>query len=373
MNKRNRIKSILSLLLLILPFLTAFSQIKNQVTIHGKISNNTFSAVTLFRVGQDVTELNKSTVSAAGEFTITQDITTADFYKLEFDKNNFIMMILKPGETVEITSDATDIVKKLRLSGSKETMEIFANQYIMESTKIKLDSINNLSYQAMANPKRDSLMTVYKSEYEKIELSKKTALTNFMLNNSSSLANLFLPESFSVDDNIEAYIKMDEDLFKAYPDNFYVINLHNQVAAAKKLQIGSLAPDFTLPDTSGANVTLSSLRGKYVLIDFWASWCGPCMKEMPNVIKLYNDFHSKGLEIMGVSLDKSRSSWLNAIRTKNLSWIMVSDVKFWQSEVVPLYNVSAIPYTVLLDKEGKIIAKNLRGEDLYNKVERLLK
>jgi alkyl hydroperoxide reductase subunit AhpC len=97
------------------------------------------------------------------------------------------------------------------------------------------------------------------------------------------------------------------------------------------------------------------------------------MKEMPNVIKLYNDFHPKGLEIMGVSLDKARDAWLGAIRNKKLPWIMVSDVKFWQSIVVPLYNVSAIPYTVLLDKEGRIIAKNLRGEDLYKKVESLLK
>ena len=134
-----------------------------------------------------------------------------------------------------------------------------------------------------------------------------------------------------------------------------------------------VAPDFTLPDTNGVNMSLSSLKGKYVLIDFWAAWCGPCMREMPNVKKLYADFKDKGFEILGVSLDKTKPAWTNAIKNNNLTWKHVSDIKFWQSIVVPMYNISGIPYTVLLDKEGKIVAKNLRGEELYKKVESLLK
>jgi len=225
----------------------------------------------------------------------------------------------------------------------------------------------------MANPKYDSISKVLKAEFDKIESAKVKALNNFMLTHPSSLANLFLPEAFPIDHNMKTYLILDTTLYAKYPDNFYVNNLHSQILSARKTLIGSLAPDFTLPDTSGNNVTLSSLKGKIVLIDFWASWCQPCMHEMPNVIKLYTDFHSKGLEIIGVSLDKSRPAWTNAIKTKNLNWIQVSDVKFWQSLVVPLYNVSAIPYTVLIDKDGKIIEKNLRGEDLYNKVKEILK
>jgi peroxiredoxin len=366
-------KSLSTLLLLILPIITTFAQLKNQVTIHGSISNNVFTTATLYLIGQDVTETSKSVVSQSGEFSITQEIAHADFYKLEFDKNNFIMMVLKPGETVEIKTDAKDFLKQLQIRGSEETMHIFANQRIIDETKFKQDSISNLSYQFMADPKFDSITKVFKSEFDKIENAKIKSLQNFMLTHTTSLANLFLPEAFPIDNNIHSYIMLDTALFAKYPDNFYVNNLHSQIAAARKTIIGSLAPDFTLPDTSGLNVTLSSLRGKIVLIDFWASWCGPCMKEMPNVIKLYADFRSKGFEIMGVSLDKSRPSWLNAIKTKNLSWIQVSDVKYWQSMVVPLYNVSAIPYTVLIDKDGKIIAKNLRGEELYNKVKELLK
>jgi peroxiredoxin len=320
-----------------------------------------------------MTELNKGVISADGKFSITQDIAFADFYKLEFDKSSFIMMILKPGEVVEINTDATDFLKNLQIKGSKETMQIFANQRIIDETKFKLDSISNLSYQSQNAPKKDSLMKVYSKAYENIEQTKNKSLQSFMLNNPQSLANLFLPEAFPIDENISAYIKLDTVLYATYPQNIYVSNLHSQIVSAKKTIIGSLAPDFTLPDTSGSKISLSSLRGKLVLIDFWAAWCGPCMKEMPNVKKLYTDFKGKGFEILGVSLDKTRAAWTKAISSNNLSWIQVSDVKFWQSIVVPLYNVSAIPYTVLLDKEGKIIAKNLRGEALYKKVESLLK
>jgi peroxiredoxin len=365
-------KIIVAWLILSLPVFSAYSQVKTQVSISGKISNNIFTSAILSKIGQDIAVVNQSAISSEGAFSITQDISTPDFYKLEFDKSNFIMLILKPGEVVDISLDAKDFMKNLKISGSPESIKVLANQRIIDNAKVKLDSISTLSYQVLADSKRDSLMKLFQASFYKVNLSKKVALTNFMVNNTTSLANLFLLDAFPIDDNMDAYLKLDAGLYKAYPDNIYVGNLHNQIVAAQKTQIGSLAPDFTLPDTSGVNFTLSSLKGKYVLVDFWASWCGPCMKEMPNVIKLYSDFHKKGLEIVGVSLDKSRPSWLNAIKTKDLAWIMVSDVKYWQSMVVPLYNVSAIPYTVLLDKEGKIIAKNLRGDDLYRKVQTLL-
>jgi peroxiredoxin len=368
-----KLKHTIFTLLLLLPIISVYAQINPQVSISGKISNNTFTTATLIRIGQDMAELGKTTISASGEFSIKQNIKGADFYKLEFDKNNFIMMILKPGEEVEISADAKELMKELKIKGSEETNYVFKNQRIIDETKFKQDSLNNLWSQAMAHPKRDSLIKIYTAEYEKMEASKKNALNSFMLNNTSSLANLFLPDAFPVEDNLETYEKMDTVLFAKYPSNYFVMNLHSKIRAAKKTRIGSMAPDFTLPDTSGTNVSLSSFKGKYVLIDFWAAWCGPCMKEMPNVIKLYNDFHPKGLEIMGVSLDKTRDAWLGAIKSKKLPWIQVSDVKFWQSMVVPLYNVSAIPYTVLIDKEGRIIAKNLRGEELYKKVNELLK
>ena len=139
-----------------------------------------------------------------------------------------------------------------------------------------------------------------------------------------------------------------------------------------EFKVGSDVPDFELPDKDGKTFKLSSLRGKYVLIDFWASWCGPCMREMPNVVKLYKECKGKNFEIVGVSLDQKRDAWLNAVEKNKMKWIQVSDLKSWATAPVKLCNVSAVPYTVLIDPQGKVIALELRGEELISKVKEVL-
>ena len=139
------------------------------------------------------------------------------------------------------------------------------------------------------------------------------------------------------------------------------------------VNIGDVAPDINLPGPDGKPVSLYSLRGKYVMIDFWASWCGPCRRENPNVVNVYNKFKDKGLEIYGVSLDAKKDQWVAAIEQDGLPWIHVSDLMYWNSVVVPQYQIQGIPATVLLDKEGKIIARDLRGAQLEQKLEEIFK
>jgi len=133
------------------------------------------------------------------------------------------------------------------------------------------------------------------------------------------------------------------------------------------------APELSLPDANGKTVTLSSFKGKYVLVDFWASWCLPCRKENPNVVQAYNKYKNKNFTIMGVSLDKQKEDWLGAIETDKLSWTQVSDLQEWNSAAVSIFNFSGIPFNILVDPDGKIIAQSLRGDSLEKKLEEVLK
>ena len=147
-------------------------------------------------------------------------------------------------------------------------------------------------------------------------------------------------------------------------------SLKENIEIAKKTGVGKIAMDFTQDDTLGKPVSLSSLRGRYLLVDFWASWCGPCRAENPNLVKVFHKYKDKGFHILGVSLDRpgQKEKWMKAIHDDGLEWTQVSDLQFWNNAVAKQYGIQAIPQNLLLDPEGKIIAKNIRGEELEQKV-----
>lgn len=153
----------------------------------------------------------------------------------------------------------------------------------------------------------------------------------------------------------------------------YVVDLDVIIKQLENVQVGKTAPEFALPDTAGVSVSLSDFRGKYVLLDFWASWCPPCRKENPNVVKAYQDFKDKNFTIIGISLDNNKEKWMKAIADDDLTWTHLSDLKYWDSEIPALYGVRGIPANVLLDPDGVIIAKNITGEELQDTLKKVIK
>ena len=155
--------------------------------------------------------------------------------------------------------------------------------------------------------------------------------------------------------------------------SYFGNKLNKMLQTMRSTSVGAMAPDFSLPDSSGKQISLASFKGKITLLDFWASWCGPCRQENPNVVTMYHKYHSKGLEILGVSLDTKKEPWQKAIAADQLNWTQVTDMNGWDSPTAALFGVQSIPSNFLLNKEGKIVGKDLRGADLDQALETLFK
>lgn len=218
-------------------------------------------------------------------------------------------------------------------------------------------------------------------ELEKPGTDQKAALENYMTSNPSSPLLTFAfndyvgdPRSLRAEDvpKVRSLFNLLPDSIRSLPNSkLFEQQMDKLITFDKVAAVGQPAPDFTQNDTAGHPVSLSSFRGKYVLLDFWASWCGPCREENPTVVAAYAKYHSKGFEILGVSLDQKADSWKKAIRADKLGWTHVSDLKYWDNALVRLYGVQGVPQNFLIDPQGKIIARGLRGQDLEKRLEEI--
>jgi len=276
-------------------------------------------------------------------------------------------------ENSEITITGTlDSLFAVKITGSKTQDEY---QLFIDSNSSLSESYSNLivEYQTARQAGDDTKIAEIEKKADSIQTEMTALQKNFVVNNQASYVAPSILSNLSYEmeaDEIESLINAMDTAVAAIPQ---VQSLKERVKVMKSVAVGKKAPDFTMNDVDGNPVSLSSKTGsKLLLIDFWAAWCGPCRQENPNVVKVYNEFHKKGFDVFGISLDREKDAWIKAIADDKLTWTHVSDLQYWSNAAARMYAVNAIPANFLLDETGTIIARNLRGEDLANKVKEVL-
>ena len=313
-----------------------------------------------------------------GNFEFTNYTPKIGFYRIKTNDKNFAMLVLDSADKVTITGSVKDLGNTFKVEGSSETTIFIEYNNLSKSRDIKLDSLNKafqllMETNKMDSKRMDSLSAIFEGPYNSIINQSNTLMVDKISKNTNMYSSIMAIQALDPDKYSDLYKSLDAGLSKKFPNDKNVIMFHEVVERMLSTNIGQFAPEISLPSPDGKEIALSSLKGKLVLIDFWASWCGPCRKEMPNVIKIYSKFKNKGFEIYGVSLDQDKEKWMEAITKDGINWPQVSDLKYWDNVAARIYNVQGIPYTVLIDKDGKIIAKNLRGQELEKKIAEVLK
>ncbi len=237
------------------------------------------------------------------------------------------------------------------------------------------DSLNDNDIRITGSPAQDEYRNIARklAAIDTPDIRRKYINAYARQHPSSYVAAYEINSVYSSGSDAKELDTLYSSLDKSVQSSWYGQQISNTLVKLQQTDIGRTAPAFSLPDADGKDIALSSYKGRLVLVDFWASWCTPCRKENPHYLKAWQQFHQKGFDILGVSLDNNKEKWLEAIKTDNLPWTQLADLNGWQNQAAQLYGIRGIPMNYLLDKDGKIIAKNLRGDALEKHLTGLLK
>ena len=341
-------------------------KIKISVKIDG---SGNYDEVRLQKVNSDYSiELVESANFVEDEIEFNIFVFESTLFRLDFMGYTSLDLILDKSD-VDIFVDDSNSLFEFTVNGSDDTeiLKSIENKITNYRSEIRELNINFVE----ASQNRDfELVNSIQSEFDFKKNQFELSLKDYLSSAKSSLAVLVTADYLDIEENLLFWETIYNNYTEEFKDNSYFKNFENKLIKIKSISIGSVAPDIILNDTSGVPISLASLRGKYVLLDFWAAWCRPCREENPNIVENYNNYKSYGFDVYQVSLDRTKEDWVRGIKQDKLPWINVSDLKYYQSEAAELYNVDRIPSAFLLDPDGKIIAKHtdLRGPNLSRKL-----
>jgi peroxiredoxin len=356
--------------------LLAFASCKNskQFSISGKIEHpGNIKKVLLYETDQLV---DSSFLNEKNEFKFIHSTPGPNFYTLTIEDKNFLV-IARNGYELKFSTDYADTSNayKIEGSGSEESEKIREfNTLSTKYSKVYQQIQEQYSSLVSANPRaKDSLYNALMPLFQKNVDAFSAEALKFAQENKDNLAGFYAVGTIDPIKHEGQLIHYADEIKSKFPDNHAVQTFVKNMEAMKPVSIGQQAPDFELPTPDGKLVKLSDLRGKYLLLDFWASWCAPCRAENPDILKQYNAYKDKGFTILGVSLDDNKQAWIKAIKDDKLAWTHVSELKKWSGKITSTYRVEGIPASFLLDPKGKIVAKNLRGQELKDFLDKALR
>ena len=360
--------------LIIISFIIISCKSGNDFTIDGTIDADDGSKVYILQADQNNQPFVKdSTVIKNSKFEFSGQAATPEISYFQVEGvNGYVLSIIEAGKiNAEIY---TDNLTTSLVTGTRSNNDF--NKY-RDETKSLVENINKLAsdqQQAIFNNNIE-LASKLRKDISRNEQEIMLYEWDFIINNEDSYMSALLLEVFMVENKVNKDSIIE--VYNTFSNRIKISNVGKNIADLLRqyedpINVGELAPDFTAPSLDGENLTLSENLGKVTLIDFWAAWCRPCRIENPNLVRLYKKYNSSGLQIIGVSLDRTKEQWEKAISDDNLPWIHVSNLDFWNDPVARMYSIRAIPQSFLLDENGYVIAKNLRGLSLEQKVESAL-